>query len=167
MRGSGSLLCECGCVGVFWGPAGDGARDPGSSSELQHQPPLRRAGFPGSCLGCMRGHLGQGLERALEKCCYRVGWMLFKVFRESSISFDVEVTYAAGRVLFGACIRDECPVPAYLRRKRTKSHSDEPGGSVQVVMPVTPPTAAHSPTAYTGFANKSFPPTLASKLLMT
>lgn len=116
MRASGSLLCECGCVGVFWGPAGDGARDPGSSSELQHQPPLRRAGCPGSCLGCMRGHLGQGLERALEKCCYRVGWMLFKVFRESSISFDVEVTYAAGRVLFGACIRDECPVPAYLRR---------------------------------------------------
>lgn len=146
-------MCQQLC---FWGPAGEGARDPGSSSELQHQPPLRGAGCP--CLACMRGHLGQGLEvGALEKCCYRVGWLLFKVFRESSVSFDVEVTCAASRVLLGACIRDECPVPIYSKKKRTKkSHSDERGGPMQVVMPVTTrfssPMAAHSPTAYTGFA---------------
>lgn len=147
----------------FWGPAGEGAGIPGSSSERQPRPPIRQAGCPDSCLVCMKGHLGQGLEMGgLEECCGRVGWMLLQVFRDNSISCGVEAPGHQVWNLLWCIIRDESPVPIYLRKMRTRGcPSDEPGGPLQVAMP-SAPLCRPQP-----HCTQRFPPPMASKLLMS
>lgn len=79
-----------------------------NEASATHQVPRLSRFMPCVREGPCRARAGSG---GLEEYCYRVGWMLFQVFRGNSVSFGVEVPkvfrYTGSRVFLGVYIGDE------------------------------------------------------------